>query len=168
MKNKPSLNLLRTLVFLSFLILLVAACTPADTETPALGADQDAIDTAVALTLAAQPTDTPFILPTVAPPDPTATEVPTEMPEPTQTSTVLPTATPITGDPVDILGEPTWLDEFETRTHWGTFENDCFKSEITDGRYIMNGKLAMTCWELTWPEIFNLMLNLYRQRNEKA
>jgi hypothetical protein len=155
-------------MFLSFLIILVAACTPAATEMPAPGADQDAIDAAVALTLEAQPTNTPFILPTEAPPDPTTTEAPTETSEPTHTSTVPPTATPISGDPVDILGEPTWLDEFENRTHWGTFENDCFKSEITDGKYIMNGKLAMTCWELTWPEIFNFYLEATVETTEQC
>jgi hypothetical protein len=163
------------LAFLAVLVILAVACTTAGTETSPVGPDQDAVDTAVALTLAAQPSNTPVnLIPTQAPPEPsatmaaTATEAPTVTPKPTSTPTLLPTATSISGDPLSVLGDPTWIDEFDTSTHWGTFENDCFKSQISGGKYVMQGKLAMTCWELTWPEIFNFYLEATVETTEQC
>ncbi|HBX70478.1 MAG TPA: hypothetical protein DEH25_14130 [Chloroflexi bacterium] len=174
MNSKSILKLLRGVVFLSLFAILVVACTSAETALPSTGSDQEVINTAVALTLAAQPTDTPYIVPTEALPQPTATEAatvteaPTATPEPTSTPILPPTATLISGDPAAMLGAPTWIDEFETRTHWGTFDNDCFKSQISDGQFIMNGKLATTCWELTWPEIYNFYLEATVETSEQC
>jgi hypothetical protein len=174
MKKNSITRLISGIVSLGLIALLMVACAPEATETLPVESNQDAIDTAVAQTLTAEPTDTPYILPTEIPPEPTATEMPTITPEPTSTleptstPTLPPTATPISGDPAVVFGDPTWIDEFENRANWGTFDNDCFQSQITDGQYIINGKLAMTCWELTWPEIYNFYLEAEVETTEQC
>lgn len=67
-------------------------------------------------------------------------------------------ATPIPGDPELTLGTPDFIDEFDTAGNWATFDNRCFTTEISGGKLSMTGKLAITCWELTWPEIQDFYL----------
>ena len=97
------------------------------------------------------PTETMAPSPTALPP--TATLVPpTEAP----TATLpLPTPTPLPGDPAEILGKPRGIDTFDNANNWTLFDNDCFKSEITNGAFIMTAKGVQqaSCWELTWPLI---------------
>ena len=96
------------LIIMLLLSLILAACQSAATEQP---------------TEAAVPTEEPM--------QATDTLVPTEVP-PTET----PTSTPegqSSGDPAVILGEPDGVDTFDDAGNWTLFDNECFKSEITDG-----------------------------------
>ncbi len=70
------------------------------------------------------------------------------------------TAEPFTivGDPEQALGDPDFIDDFNSSANWGTFDNRCFTTEISDGKLNMTGKLAVGCWELTWPEIQDFYL----------
>jgi hypothetical protein len=87
--------------------------------------------------------------PTVEPPSPSATQEPT------------PTSTPIPGDPAEILGDPDGLDTFDNANNWELFDDRCFKSEITGGKYEMTAKglPGVACWEVTWAK----MLDYYTQ-----
>ncbi|MCK4727058.1 MAG: hypothetical protein KAT29_14700, partial [Anaerolineales bacterium] len=86
--------------------------------------------------------------PEAAPTDVPPTTAPTEV-EPT------PTLAPIPGDPAELLGEPTGVDTFDSAANWTLFDNQCFKSEITDGKYVMTAKglEGIVCWEVSWPQI---------------
>ena len=96
----------------------------------------------------------------------TETQAPAEAPTATvaevvptaTTAEVEPTATPdptTSGDPAEILGEPDGVDTFDNADNWTLFDNQCFKSEITDGKYIMTAKglPGIICWEVSWPLI---------------
>lgn len=132
-----------------FAILLAACSSP--TEAPPPTVDQSEIDASVNATLTA-----------VAPPPEEPTEAPTEVPPPTDTPVPSPTPTrePIEGDPADLLGEPDGVDTFDTDSHWTLFDNECFRSEITDGRYWMESKgvEGIICWEVSWPLIENFYM----------
>lgn len=66
-----------------------------------------------------------------------------------------PTPTNIPGDPAEVLDAPNGKDTFDNANNWTHFDNDCFKSEIKDGKFIMTAKgvEAFSCWERSWPEI---------------
>ena len=68
---------------------------------------------------------------------------------------VPPPPTPIRSDPPLELGIPAWSDTFASSANWAEFNNDCFRSEIRDGRFWMEakGNVSQFCWELTWPQI---------------
>jgi uncharacterized protein YraI len=53
------------------------------------------------------------------------------------------------------LGEPDGVDTFDNADNWTLFDNECFKSEITDGQYVMTAKglAGIVCWEVSWPLI---------------
>jgi len=74
---------------------------------------------------------------------------PSAVPEPGQTPT------PILGDPVKVLGLPDDQDNFDNDDNWTLFDNQCFQSEIRDGKYWMNAKglPGVACWEVTWAQI---------------
>lgn len=76
-----------------------------------------------------QPTETPA-------PSATATQVP-----PTASATAMPQVDPglITGDPADVLGEPDWIDTFNSSANWTLYNNDCFRSKIENGKMEMTG-----------------------------
>jgi hypothetical protein len=141
------------IIALLFVFLLAACSGP--TEAPPPTQDQAAVDASVNATLAA-----------MAPPPVQATEPPTEAPTaelpPTDTpvSTPTPTLVPIEGDPAALLGEPEGVDTFDSKGNWTLFDNDCFKSEITDGRYWMESKglEGIICWEVSWPMIQNFYI----------
>ena len=118
--------------------LLLAACQPAATVEPTMDLTQ--VAESVNATLAAEA--------------PTPTPVPTEVP-PTETPLPTPTPLPIQGDPAILLGEPDGVDTFDSDANWTLFDNQCFKSEITDGKYLMTAKglEGVICWEVSWPEI---------------
>lgn len=73
--------------------------------------------------------------------------VPTEGPAPTA----------IPGDPEQELGNPDGRDDFSNSNHWTGFNNDCFKSEITGGQFVMTakGQAGFSCWEASWPSVDN-------------
>jgi hypothetical protein len=82
-----------------------------------------------------------------------------------------PTPTPISGDPRDLLGEPTFLDTFDDNRNWDEYENECFKSEISGGKFNLTAKgnpdfVTITCWELTWPEITDYYLEVVAEAPE--
>jgi uncharacterized protein YraI len=124
------------------LALVLAACGPTATQLPSEPqVDQDLPPTP-------EPTAVP-VEPTAIPVEPTAT-----------TAVVEPTATLVpaemqSGDPAVFLGEPDGVDTFDNADNWTLFDNQCFKSEITDGKYIMTAKglPGIVCWEVSWPLI---------------
>jgi len=94
-------------------------------------------------------------------PRPTLTPLPSMTisvtPSPYPTRTPHPTLTPTfaTQNPGGDLGDPTWLDEFDNENHWTLFDDECFRTDITAGKYIQttNSVPAGACWEVTWPRI---------------
>jgi uncharacterized protein YraI len=66
----------------------------------------------------------------------------------------------IEGDPALFLGPPDGVEDFNNEKNWTTFDNECFKSEITGGQFVMTAKgLPQTvCWEVTWPQLDNFYL----------
>ena len=111
-------------------LVVAAACTPAPT------ADPDAVNTAVAQTVEALPTQTA---------------------RPTSTPTPEPPPSPVPGDPAVSLGPPDGRDTFDNPNswHWSYFDNTCFKNSISGGRFLMQAKglLGNACWTLSWPEV---------------
>lgn len=144
----------KTFVIIILLVSLALASCAGPTSEPEPTFDPQEIENSVNATLTAMapgevapPTEVP---PTAAPP-------PKEIPTATQPPSPTPSPTPevVEGDPAKILGEPEGIDTFDTKTNWTLFDNDCFKSEITDGVYRMTAKglEGQICWEVSWPEI---------------
>lgn len=112
-----------------------------------------------------QPTNTPTITLTPTPPR-TRTPLPTwtvsVTPQPFPTRTPIPSITPTraTEKPGEGLGDPTWIDEFESDDYWTLFDDECFKTDISGGKYIQTTKRvpAGACWEVTWPRIQDFYL----------
>lgn len=67
---------------------------------------------------------------------------------------------PVPGDPAQVLGKPNGQDTFDSTNNWTLFDEQCFKSEITDGKYVMTAKgiKDYSCWEVSWPTIANYYL----------
>ncbi len=111
------------------------------------------------------PADTPTITLTPTPPR-TRTPLPTwtvsVTPPPFPTRTPIPSITPTraTEKPGSGLGDPTWIDEFESDDYWTLFDDECFKTDIRGGKYIQTTKRvpAGACWEVTWPRIQDFYL----------
>jgi hypothetical protein len=91
-----------------------------------------------------------------------------EVPEATQPAPESPPEGPdptaIPGDPEKELGNSDGRDDFSTKNNWTLFDDECFKSEIVDGQYVMTaqGKPLFFCWEVSWPSVqdFYLQTNL--------
>jgi hypothetical protein len=68
--------------------------------------------------------------------------------------------TPIPGDPAQTLGKPDSKDTFDNANNWHLYDNDCYKSEITGGKYIMTAKglPGVLCWEVSQTEVKNFYL----------
>lgn len=115
---------------LILVLLLATACQSGGTEEPV---DPGGGAVATAEPPAAQ-------APTQAPPGPTATNFP--------------------GDPTEVLGKPNGMDTFDNSNNWTLFNNECFKSEITGGKFLMTAKGVpqFSCWERTWPEVENVFI----------
>ncbi len=141
----------------AFAIFYLYANRPTSVETPS------SIETVVAETLTAVvspalPSGTAILeTPTTPLTSPTSQPSATQQP-PTSTPTAPPTIPP--EDPRQSLGAPSWQDKFDDDRNWTLFDDDCFKSEIEDGRYIMESRSAPspTCWEVTWPKIQDFYL----------
>jgi len=144
----------KTLLLILLVVSLVAAACSSPTSQPEPTVDQQEIENSVNATLTAMaPAETPP--PTeIAPPTemPTSTLLPS--PTPTATPTLTPTPELVAADPAQILGEPDAVDTFNTKTNWTLFDTECFKSEITDGMFVMTAKGGQgnICWEVSWPE----------------
>ncbi len=81
-------------------------------------------------------------------------EAPTTVPpSPVPTQAPLPTAIP--GNPADALGAPNGTDPFDNANNWTLFNNDCFATTVTGGKFVMEAKgaLELSCWEVSWPLI---------------
>ncbi len=78
---------------------------------------------------------------------------------PVPTQAPLPTAIP--GNPARALGDPNGRDTFDNANNWTLFNNDCFATTITGGKFVMEAKGALepSCWEVTWP----LIMDFYYQ-----
>ncbi len=112
-----------------------------------------------------RPSNTPTITLTPTPlrtrtPLPTWTVSVTPQPFPTRTPIPSITPTRATQKPGEGLGDPTWIDEFETDDHWTLFDDECFNTDIRGGKYIQMMKRAPggACWEVTWPRIQDFYL----------
>ena len=139
----------KTIPIIILMVSIVLASCSSATSEPAPTTDPQEIENSVNATLTTVASGEES-QPTEAPPP---TEVPTAtlLPSPTPS----PTPEPVEGDPADLLGEPDGVDTFDTKTNWTLFDNECFKSEITDGVYRMTSKgvEGIICWEVSWPEI---------------
>ena len=146
----------KTLPILAFLLIIMIAACGSPTEAPPPTLDQGQVDASVNATLTALAP--PPVEPTEAP---TATLIPTPTPAPTQ-EPIQPSPTPelVAGDPAQILGEPNGVDTFDSKGNWTLFDTDCFRSEITDGRFWMESKglQGIICWEVSWPLIQNFYI----------
>jgi hypothetical protein len=112
-----------------------------------------------------QPTNTPTEELTSTPhasrtPLPTWTITMTPSPFPTRTPQPSITPTGASSKPGQGLGDPTWIDDFDNDNNWTLFDDECFKTEISGGRYIQTtkGAPAGACWEVTWPRIQDFYL----------
>ncbi len=74
----------------------------------------------------------------------------------------------IEGDPALVLGPPDGTEDFNNENNWTTFDNSCFKTEITGGQFVMTAKgLPQTvCWEVSWPQLDNFYLETTLQMPE--
>lgn len=99
-----------------------------------------------------------------SPPTPTASPPTQEVSGPVAATPEAPQAAETTeavllvGDPEETLGDPDFIDEFDDDVNWTSFDNRCFTTEIADGKLNMTGKLAIGCWEQTWPKIQDFYL----------
>lgn len=140
------------------LSLVLAACQPAPAPPPTI--DQTQVADSVNATLAAQGPP-----PTQAPPAQTEpTSAPTEAPPPTSTPI------PVEGDPILILGEPDGEDNFNSDSNWTLFDNQCFKTEIVDGQFVMESKglEGVICWEVSWPHLENFYMETEMEMPEQC
>jgi hypothetical protein len=82
---------------------------------------------------------------------------------PTQSPPDVPPPTPIPGDPEVELGAPDGRDDFSNGNNWTGFDNDCFKSEVTGGQFVLTakGKPGFSCWEVTWPSVQDYYLQTH-------
>jgi hypothetical protein len=129
------------------------------------------INTAVAEAAEAFTVTSIFSLDTSTPtatftPRPTRTPLPTwtqtNTPRPLPTRTPIPSITPTfsASNPAAGLGDPTWRDEFDTDIYWTFFDDNCFKTQIINEKYVQTTKRvpAGVCWEITWAKIQDFYL----------
>jgi len=74
----------------------------------------------------------------------------------------------IEGDPALVLGDPDGTEDFNNERNWSTFDNACFKTEITGGQFVMTakGQALSPCWEVSWPKLDNFYIETTLQRPE--
>jgi hypothetical protein len=105
----------------------------------------------------------------------TAPTAPTPQVQPGAPATTTPTPsnftpeanppTPIPGDPAKILGAPDSKDTFDNANNWHLYDNACYTSEITGGKYNMTAKglPGVLCWEVTTTVVKDFYLETYYQ-----
>jgi len=74
----------------------------------------------------------------------------------------------IEGDPALVLGSPDGTEDFNNEKNWTTFDNSCFKTEISGGQFVMTAKglQQSSCWEVTWPQLDNFYIETTQLRPE--
>jgi heat shock protein HslJ/uncharacterized protein YraI len=74
----------------------------------------------------------------------------------------------IEGDPALVLGLPDGVEDFNNTNNWTTFDNACFKTEITGGQLVMDakGQSESACWEVSWPQLDNFYIETTLQMPE--
>jgi heat shock protein HslJ/uncharacterized protein YraI len=74
----------------------------------------------------------------------------------------------IEGDPALVLGPPDGTEDFNNEKNWSTFDNSCFKTEISGGQFVMTAKglQQSVCWEVTWPQLDNFYIETTQLRPE--
>jgi heat shock protein HslJ/uncharacterized protein YraI len=70
------------------------------------------------------------------------------------------TPQPIEGDPANVLGTPSGVENFDNENNWTTFSTSCFTTEISGGQFAMtaNGLAQSACWEFSWPRLDNFYI----------
>jgi len=83
---------------------------------------------------------------------------------------VVPVSTSMPSNPANLLGEPDGMDSFDNANNWSLFDAKCFKSEITDGKYVMTSKgiEGSACWEVSWPLIQDFYAEVTIEMPEKC
>ena len=172
MKNKNLLiGIIGLLVVACICVIAVVALLIFNGYTPTVMPPTLDINTAIAdiagsfTQTPTHPTNTATITLTPTPPR-TRTPLPTwtvsVTPQPFPTRTPIPSISPTraTQKPGAGLGDPTWIDEFESDDYWTLFDDECFKTDIRGGKYIQTTKRvpAGACWEVTWPKIQDFYL----------
>ena len=173
MKNKNLLTAIIVILIIAILCVIVAAVMLVINNNSKRANIPPTLDINTAIAEAASAfTATPFILvgtPTITltpSPRPTRTPLPTwtatntQRPFPTRTPIPSITPTRATQKPGEGLGDPTWIDEFNTDDYWTLFDDNCFKTDIRGGKYSQTTKRvpAGACWEVTWPKIQDFYL----------
>jgi len=108
---------------------------------------------------------------TVAPPEPTATQAASAtpvLPSPTATQPAAtktpsgPTATPVTGDPRNGLGNPTWTDNMDNGDNWPTGEDPAGYTSIdfSNGVMELTGLQSIDGWRLTHKSFGNAYIEM--------
>jgi hypothetical protein len=139
-------------------VLALGACNLPQEATPT----PDLVATAVSVALTNAPTSTP-IQPSETPMA-TFTSQPTlaVTPTPTQTASLVPTetATPSNEDPAVSLGDPTYVEEFDTPTGTWNYEDEWFSLNVNDGHLNIysKGTPYWNCWYTIGPAIQNFYL----------
>jgi len=131
------------MIFCSTLILVIAlsACAPQPPPTP----DPTLVSAIVDATVRAIPTATPPSTPTP--------QVPTAVPP----TPIPPTPTVLPNDPALIFGAPDGSDDFSSDRNWSSFDNNCYRSGVTNGQFMMEGKgqPGLICWQHSWASVQN-------------
>ncbi len=103
---------------------------------------------------------------------PEATPLPTEtaQPSPTATPTLQPTPTlaftPSPNDPVNRLGNPSWVDNMDRDNNWPTGSDQFTDIGFSDGVLYLKGLSTTDGWRLTWPELTNFYLEMTFQTDD--
>lgn len=179
----------KSLLISIFLITLVSltSCNLRASPEPA-PTDQSAAYTAAAKTIIAQltevagqqsPTATGSSqaeateIPTSPVESPTATETPTEtepLPSPTTTTspTPVPTSTLPAGDPKTELGEPAFIDTFDSDANWSLYTNDHVSFTVKDSNMVMVAfePEHYTGWMVSWPVISEFYLEMTAEQRQ--
>ncbi|MBN2045845.1 MAG: hypothetical protein JW757_12545 [Anaerolineales bacterium] len=125
--------------------------------TLTMAAEQPAVLAAQTLT----PTITPTATPTATP----APVLPTLPPLPTRT--LAPPSAPDRNpdDPALRLGDPDWVDSFDSSVNWTTFTGTNSQVEITDGvlRYTVFEATPAPTWTTSWPQVSNFYMEVQAQ-----
>ena len=136
--------------------ILISGCSVEEVATPTSTLEPPTA------TVAASPTDSPATetpLPATPTktlqPSPTATPVP-----PTATPTQQLTPTALVGDPAQALGEPDWIETFDSADNWALMDTACFDTSIEGGVMVMTALSNKLCWLVTKPEIQNFYLEV--------
>lgn len=157
---------MKNVLFICLVIALAAGCLPQQLQPSRT--DQDNLDSALGATL----TRTPLV---IAPPEnpyqtpdpnaPTRTlnpNIPTLTPTITLTSTITPTATLDPEDPISTLGDPWFLDDFDTGLNFFLYDEAQSSFLVENNKMILVAKKANNyeTWSLASPNLYNNYLEI--------